>query len=407
MFCDSSLRMVIAMLLLAMCFAAQASGQLPLELANLPQLQSPPDKIAVNEKQDSNKGTAECAVDGPILQVGCSSCGSGPAASGLMVESGGCVNGCCVPGRTNPCCDHFSDSCYGKICSNIVQCICCPDPCYEPRWIALADSAFFADAPRPITQMKLRWDSGWNMPRPDKAEFYFARGDGNGKGPNVFGRSIDYKELSLYTEAAAGPIGVFVEMPYRNVQVNNPVAGEFAGHSGFADMNIGTKSLLLDCELLLVSFQFRTYIPTGSPGQGLSTGHVSLEPSLLAALKLTPTTYLQSQFAYWIPIGGDTAYQGPVFHYHFSLNQLLYRCCNVQFIGTLELDGWDIQGGAFTDAAGNPQSAKSSVGDIISMGPGLRMVICDKIDFGVGSRFNLSDPRRCEDVVRAEFRWRF
>ena len=28
-----------------------------------------------------------------------------------------------------------------------------------------------------------------------------------------------------------------------------------------------------------------------------------------------PDTYLQSQLAYWIPVGGDQNYQGAIWHY--------------------------------------------------------------------------------------------
>lgn len=346
-------------------------------------------------------------TEGDIRQVGCNSCGGGLPGSGCGI---GCVGGgCgsqCVPGRFNCCLDCTSGkSCCGRFLNALHNCLCCPDPCYEGRWTALADAAFFVDAPRPITQMRFRWDSGFDMLFPDKAEYFWARADGGGRGPNPATpvRSLKFSELKLYTEAAAGRIGTFIEVPYREVEPDVPGVDK----SGFADLNVGVKSLLLDCELLQIGFQFRTYIPTGSAGGGLGTGHVSLEPSLLAALKLTPTTYLQGQAAYWIPIGGDSTYQGPIFHYHLSLNQLLWKFCgDVQLIATAELNGWEIMGGAYTDPAGLTQSAKD-LGSIVSIGPGLRLVICDKIDFGVGTSFAVTEDRMAEQFYRAEFRWRF
>ncbi len=401
------IRLAAAILLAATCWTTSASAQT--ETA-----QPLPDKPTPAEPARLSDNAVAPMPEGNIAPAGCATCGSGAGvigSPGLVGEScgAGCAGGCCTPGQFNPCCNNWcGDSCGGKILGNIIQCICCPDPCYEPHWNALADAAFFADAPRPITQMRFRWDSAWDLPHPDKAEFFWARADGNGKGPSKFNPAslVDYSDFNFYTEAATGRIGAFVEMPYRFVKVQDPTATDnFPGHSGFADMNAGTKTLLLDCELTQLSFQFRTFIPIGSPGNGLGTGHVSLEPSLLGALRLTPTTYLQTQLAYWIPIGGDPAYQGPVFHYHNSLNQLLWRCCNVQVIGMLEMDGWEIMGGAYTDETGVQQGAKH-IGSIFSMGPGIRAVICDKIDVGVGSRFAIGD-RKGEDVIRAELRWRF
>ena len=49
------------------------------------------------------------------------------------------------------------------------------------------------------------------------------------------------------------------------------------------------------------------------------------QPSLLASVKLHANTYLQMQLAEWIPLGGDTDYQGGVLHIHASLNHVLYR----------------------------------------------------------------------------------
>src|SRR5262249_39493604 len=142
-------------------------------------------------------------------------------------------------------------------------------------------------------------------------------------------------------------------------------------------------------------FQFTTFIPTGSPSNGLSTGHVSLEPSLLMALKLGPDTYFQGQAAYRIPINGDPDYAGDVFHFHLSLNHVLWRpLTGVQVIGTAEFNGWSVLDGSYTlpvvDAAGAPSGVEVKArGALASAGPGIRIVICDRIDFGVGTAFSL------------------
>src|SRR5262249_7736036 len=155
---------------------------------------------------------------------------------------------------------------------------------------------------------------------------------------------------------------------------------------------------------------FKTFLPTGNFTAGVGTGHVSLEPGFLTAIKLTPGLYFQGEGAYWFPIGGDAGAQGPVFHYHFSLNKLLW-CCghDIQLIGTCELNGWEILGGGYTDPnfARTPKFSAKNIGTIVSVGPGVRLVICDKIDFGVGAAFALTDQSMGDEALRAEFRWRF
>ena len=367
-------------------------------------------------------------VDGAVVPASCASCSGGllgqPPAD--VVDAGGCAGcGCgngCVPGREP--CDCCCDACDGpgRFLCGIYQCICCPDHCYEPHWEALADAAFFqTGGPRPITQLRLRYQRGWDMPFPDKAEFFMPRADSapGAKGPRqvdpviLDSNKLDYREFHLYNEAAIGRFSAWIDLPYRNIDKDQ---GQYNGGSGFGDLSFGTKSLLLDCELIQLSFEFNVFTPTGDFLKGLGTGHVSLEPGLLTALKLTSETYLQNEIAYRFPLGGDQSFQGPVFHYHLSLNQRLCHCGHdIQVIGTAELNGWEFEGGQYTGFGNDPAAkffadvALSShpAADVLNVGPGIRLVICDKIDFGVAGYFNLSSGSVADEFLQAEFRWRF
>jgi hypothetical protein len=347
-----------------------------------------------------------------------------------------------VPGQ-KPCFPCEADTCLGRFLCGVYECICCPDPCYEPHYVALADAAFFVEGVRPQTQQRLRWDSGVNLQFPDRSEYFWPRADGMGKGPNPVADAtakpgssgtpagvpsvptgipgtgttpgvaarhfpfkgeigLSYNDLSLYTEGATGRIGAFVEIPYRST---DPTLA--AHQAGFLDMNVGTKTLLFDCELLQLGFLFRTYIPTGTFTKGLGTGHVSFEPELLLAVKITADTYLQAEIAEWIPVGGDPLYEGSIFHYHTSLNQVVYRILpDVPVIGTLEFMGWSFQAGRYTDPVLGPFQ-KSSGDSYLYVGSGLRLVICDRIDFGISAAFAVSDHHWADQLYRSEVRWRF
>jgi hypothetical protein len=365
-------------------------------------------------------GTASAGAE--LLPVGCASCGSGllaPAPPPVDGDGIPCAAGCgcsqCYPGQI-PCdCCGDASNCVTRMLGGLYHCICCPDPCYLSTWRPLANNAFFVPQVKPITQIRLGGDFAGEYQFPDKAEFFWAQE--NAKGPRYAGPALlpgvkppgapnlDYAEGNLYMEGAISRFGLFVNLPYLNVE---PTL--YRGASGFSDMSVGTKSLLLDCELIQFTFQFQTFIPTGNFLQGLGTGHVSLEPSLIWALKLTQLTYWQAQVAYWFPIGGTSTFQGPVFHYHLALNQMLWQCgCEkaVQLIGSAELGGYEIAGGAYTaPVTGLPASAKD-VGSIVNAGPGLRLVICNKIDIGAGSYFAISKDRMAAALARIEFRWRF
>jgi hypothetical protein len=275
----------------------------------------------------------------------------------------------------------------------------------------------------------LRWDSAFDYTHPDRNEWMFARnstnpnqvGPGNktnipGKGFASVPSKVDYEELSYYTEIAASAAGAFFELPYREVDPEAANIPGFANNqigpfSNFADLKAGAKTLLLDCELIQFGFQFKVYIPSGSSGKGLGTGHTSLEPSFLFNVKISDLTYLQGQTAYWIPIAADPIYSSEVFHSHLSINHILWEPChNFKLIGTAELQEWTILGGSFTSTdfllAGKPVaiSAKTT---IVNVGPGIRGVICDRIDLGVGSSFSVTGDRWAEELIRAELRLHF
>ncbi|HTU21206.1 MAG TPA: hypothetical protein VMG10_24345, partial [Gemmataceae bacterium] len=357
-----------------------------------------------------------------LLPASCATCNGGllaPIPPPVVGDGIPCAAGCgcvqCYPGQI-PCdCCGSGSNCITRLLGGLYHCICCPDPCYVSTWRPLANNAFFVDQVKPITQIKLGGDFANNYQFPDKAEFFWAQE--NAKGPHYSGPALpagvkppgapnlNYSEGYLYIEGAVNRFSIFVNLPYLNVE---PVL--YPGASGFSDMIVGTKSLLLDCELVQTTFQFETFIPTGNFLKGLGTGHVSLEPSLIWALKLTRLTYWQGQVAYWFPIGGTPTFQGPVFNYHLAINQMLWQCgCEkgIQLIGSAELGGYEIAGGAYTSPlTGLPLSAKD-VGSIVNAGPGLRLVFCNKIDFGVGSYFAITKDRMAAALGVFEFRWRF
>jgi hypothetical protein len=361
-------------------------------------------------------GTAP-AGDG-VTPVGCPSCGQLPSPVSSILPSGGCdtcacsdgdtCNSCaCKPGgkRNCPVCG-CGDGCVGHFITSVAECLCCPDPCYEPTWSVVANSAFFMDTVRPRTYTRFRWDDGVNLKQPDRAEFFWGRvkASGGGRGPQFAEPRVGYDELSLYQEVASGNFSFFVESPYRAVDPT------FNGHhANFGDINLGTKSLLIDCELLNLAFQFRTYIPVGSPGNGIGTGHTSLEPSLLASVKVTSDIYLQSQVAYWIPIGGDQTYEGATWHYHLSLNQLLWCKGALQLIGTTEFNGWTFTDGAVTDFVTKDMgtTVRASGESYLTSGGGLRLVFCEKWDLGFGAAFALTSDHFAQQLYRTEFRYRY
>jgi hypothetical protein len=354
-------------------------------------------------------GSARAQTDGPspsaalvdpaIQQAGCASCG-GEASLGCNTCLGaGCDGPRCVPGRMECCEMCEADNIFGRIWCGLSS-MCCPDPCYQPCYIPAADAAFFQDSAKPVSRTRFRWDAGVNGTTPDRAEVFWSRI--GARGPANRESDVDYHELMLYTEVATQRFSFFTYMPYRSLDpTNNPHA------AGFGNLVLGTKSMMIDSELLLFTFQFKTIIPTANARKGIDNGHTTLEPSLLATLKVLPDTYIQTQVAEWIPIAGDPDFAGAMLHYHISLNRALIKPNdNFQFIGTIEFNGYSFQDGLFTPFPAGPP-VRADRYSYFSVGPGFRIVFCSKFDIGFGMAFSTSSHNFAADLYRTEVRWRF
>jgi hypothetical protein len=253
--------------------------------------------------------------------------------------------------------------------------------------VPAANASFFADYARPRTVTRIRYDNLENMTRPDRNQFFL-----NNVNPAFKKNGFPYRpiarlqQVSLYQEAAGERGSFFVEYPYR--QINESWAPTQAG---FGDVNFGAKSLLFDCEMLQVTFQMRTYMPSGNFTNNLGTGQFVVDPSILTSLKLSDGTYFQGQFGNWVPLGGpggNSKIAGGVFYWLMSLNQVLWRVTpDSPLIATLEMDGWSFENGGFTPrikprgVLANPFPDGGGV-SYFNIGPGLRQSICDRLDFG-------------------------
>ncbi len=388
-------------------------------------------------------------ADGEIILVqGCSSCGKGTIGSGGGLGAGGshlsggsatCGPEGCTPGRHNCYPWEHNKTFAGRMAGAMYEALCCPDPCYEGKWIPLADSAFYSDSIRPISQQKLRWDIGRNLVNPTRNAYMFA--------PNpIFPypvKSLNYNDVYISTEIATGGFSILSDISYRTLSIDPSEGG-----GAFGDMMIGTKSLLFDTELIQIAMEFKTFLPTGNFTAGFGTGHVSLEPSLLVCLKLKEKTYLQGQVSEWIPLGSTTppvGTAGSLLHAHLSLNHVLHEVNpDIPIIGTLEYSGYYFQAGGNQDVSTIPtgssstsssttpatnnfyasSSSGSSSGTSVTtpslpfsyssgisyqyIGPGLRMFMGSHYDMGVGAQFALSGNNRfAEQLYRVEFRLRY
>src|SRR5271166_3063509 len=321
----------------------QAPGDAPVATAS-PQPEPEPKQAPGSSEGQNPDKSPERRQDGQVEKSSCATCGGfhGHLDGHVFTCQAGCANGNCIPGR-QPCNPPVNecDTVVGSFLTNLYQCICCPDPCYEPKWEPGAYASLFADYARPRTVTRLRYDNLEDMTRPDRNQFWINQVQTVHRAHAVHNPFVRIQELYLYQEAAGEHGSLFVEIPYR--QINQSYAPTQAG---FGDINFGTKSLLFDCEMLQIAFQLRTFMPSGNFTSNLGTGLFALDPSILTSLKLGPETYFQGQFGNWIPLGGpgvNRKLAGGIFYWLMSLNQVV---------------------------------------SYFNIGPGLRQSICNRLDFG-------------------------
>jgi hypothetical protein len=259
----------------------------------------------------------------------------------------------------------------------------------------------YIDSAIPASLFRLRFDAGYDVTRPTRAEFFYAKSRPLGPGLPRPEPRIDYQDLSAYLEfAATDRLSGFVELPWRflNPELN-------ANANGLSDMNAGFKYAFVCREDLVATFQFRTYIPTGDAGRGLGNHHVSLEPALLIYKPLTERLGVEGEFRYWVPIDG-TNFAGDLLRYGLGLSYDVWKSCTLTVSPVAEFVGWTILSGQ--ESAVTPSGLvliEKAAGDtIVNAKLGLRVRVEKRGDFYAGYGRSLTGDRWYENIFRLEFR---
>jgi hypothetical protein len=308
--------------------------------------------------------------------------------------------------------------------------------------VAVADNPVYIDSAIIRSRFRMRYDAGYDLNSPDKAEFFYAKCgcyanpvnfagmtahgsthtvagpgtfnlaearslgyDPKARGPqhgvllhsgqylyklstNFKGeRRIDFQDFSSYFEyAPTRNFSTFVEVPVRFL---NP--SMVANYYGFSDINAGFKYAFVAEANRFYTFQLRGYVPTGAPDRGLGTGHPTLEPALLIFQRLTDRVYFSGELRDWIPINGSN-FAGNIIRYGTGLTYNMVLTEHFRVAPVNEVVGWSILGGKETTAPapGMPMGGIANVGGqaIVNELIGLRFGLGNYYAPGGGSALN-------------------
>ena len=263
-------------------------------------------------------------------------------------------------------------------------------------------------------QVRFRFDSSYDNPTPDRAEFLYpkcgcfrANGDPTAPGPPLLESGIDFQEFSLFAETLLGCdlVSGFIDVPFRLI---NPEQNANTG--GISDINVGIKAMLLADDYNYLTFQFRTYIPTGDGFDGLGTEHVTLEPGLLFLKRCGGGTTLEGELRDFIPIDGTAGWAGNVLRYGLGISNKIIETECLSVTPVLETVAWSVlSGDVLVDGVGI-ESAETT---IVNMKVGTRFSIQPQCQCSgtkslyVGYGKALTDSRWYDDTLRVECRLAF
>ncbi|HJQ79844.1 MAG TPA: transporter, partial [Lacipirellulaceae bacterium] len=281
------------------------------------------------------------------------------------------------------------------------------------------NAPFWLDTTQPLQNCRIRADAAADWEFPDRIEYFWSK-VGAPKGPQfpdfALGEpSVDYQEVSFYIERGGERLSVGTDLPIRAV---DPV--DRRNTTGFGDMRVTTKAVLLDGKDWQLTQVFHTHIPTGSFRRGTGNGHVSLEPGVAWRYKWSDVTYIHGDLTYWFPIAADPFHSGQMFNYGIGISHIWIDGDKWALMPTLELNAWTLLDGRQTFPGEPPPPVAMDPGgreeidtlSILNIHPGLRWVCdtagdCGVREFGITSGIAVTEDHWYEEILRLELRWVF
>jgi hypothetical protein len=235
----------------------------------------------------------------------------------------------------------------------------------DPSMVGYIDDASIGN------EVRIRFDAGFNAPRPDRGEYFYQGSAVPNPSTNSIQRTLNFQELYLSGEYAPFKrLSAFAMVPFRWIQpffiIAPGTTPDLGDEGGISDVQAGLKFAALHTEQTRVTLQLRSYFPTGDGLHGMGTGHYSIEPLVLFYQKLNDRTALEGEAGDTHPIGGTMYVNPPAPPQQWSADVAMYGLGpsyelierdRYSFAPVLELVAWHVFGGLQTGSNGQAQSA--------------------------------------------------
>ena len=278
----------------------------------------------------------------------------------------------------------------------------------------------YIDDPSVQNEVRVRFDAGFNDPRPDLAEFFYQGHSAPVSPTAAFQRTLNFQQLYLNAEYAAGKsVSGFLQIPFRWIQpIFIPSATRtpdlFSG-SGISDVQAGLKFGTIASETRNLTFQLRADFPSGNGSKGFGTGHSSLEPMALFYQKLSDRTAVEAEMGDSHPIGGTfyhasvasagQKFDGDVMTYGVGPSYQAVVRDRYRIAPVLELVGWHVFGGLQTNSANQVESGAGA--NIFNVKLGTRLCFLGGNSIYAGYGRSLTSNIWYRNLFRIEYRYSF
>jgi len=308
-------------------------------------------------------------------------------------------------------------------------------PQAEPKAEIPGSMVGYIDDPIVSSKIRIRFDDAFDDQFPDRSEFIYAKcgcyaklpptlppfdPNAPGPGPGV-PTAVNFQQLYANVEyAPLHHLSFFAEVPFRWLQPQGPPQSPpgfplFSNQAGLSDVMAGFKVAIVASEGTYLTFQFKSYFPTGDASNGLGTNHYSVEPSVLLYHRLSSRFTLEGQVGDWhpiggsagVPIGGSEGFAGDVFFYGIGPSYKLYQGNHFSVAPVVELFGWHVLGGFQTQPTAPLAAVEVSGMNIVNIKTGLRIGVGYRNSFYVGFGQAVTHDDWYKHLFRAEYRYSF
>ena len=274
---------------------------------------------------------------------------------------------------------------------------------------------------------RIRFDTGWDIDSPDRAEFFYAKcgcfrdpalgqaydPSAPGPAPGIV-QAMNFNELDMTTERQLGKrASVFFNLPLRWIKPTDFVVGtgSFSNESGLGDITVGTKVAISTSSSRDITVMVRGSFPTGDSSKGLGTDHGSVEPALLVRQALGSRFQLEGEFGDYHPTGsskgplpGNGNFAGDILYYGIGPSFAVVNNRSLRLAPVVELVGWHLLGGYETSSFAAGGSGAVSGMNIVNLKIGARVAIGNTGSIYVGYGFALTQNVWYDHILRLEYR---